>query len=74
MDDRLELFDGRSADALGRRIRISEFGMLCLQLLKPAHHLIEIVVADLRLAFVVEAIVLLQRRSQLFDFGFCAHF
>src|SRR5207245_756864 len=73
VNDCLELFDGRSADALGRRIRVSEFGVLRFQLLKTAHHLIEIVVADLRLAFVVEAIVAFELVSQLADFRLGVH-
>ena len=53
---------------------VGEFGMLRLQILKAAHHLIKIVVADLGRLEVVQPIVALELRAQLVNFGFRAHF
>ena len=67
MDDCFEFLDRRAADALRRRIRIGILGMLRLEVLKAPHHLIEVVVAHLGSAEVVEAIVTFELDAELVD-------
>ncbi|HEX2059445.1 MAG TPA: hypothetical protein VHK90_01765 [Thermoanaerobaculia bacterium] len=68
MRDGGKALDEVTAHAARRRVRVVEFRMLALELREAAEELIELVVADLRPPFVVQAIVALEVAAELFDF------
>src|ERR1700674_601920 len=68
MNDRLELLDRSAAHALRGGVRIEVLRMLCLQLLQAPHHLIEVVVGDLRPSVVIQTVVPLQLAAEILDF------
>ena len=68
MDDRREGLDEHSAHTPRRRVRVVVFGMLRLEVLELPHPRVEFEVADLRVAFVVEAVVALEVFAKLGDF------